>query len=636
MSKQVAPVVPVVVELGHELLASPEHDTSQFLAPIAKALAALLNELGIPGLPRVVVNSSPETDRTRIIVNGSLQAYSLELLQRLYQYFPKPDESPVSLSPSWEKEIRKAVPDNVREFVAQLVVQSAKQRLETLLSRKQAAAYLRLAKSVMGQAPDLHPNKKYLETTTNVLKYLLRLGLSIGDYRTIVKYIADGLAKKQCDDDIAETLVSQLNPYTIEIEMNAGYLRQVAKISLADGQYVSLNDSRITDKVREQFGVAANVLFSELGIRIPNIVLIASGSIKEQAFSIKINHIAVCVPRFGLSPDQLLVNATVSYLKNIEKDEQNAEKRERPLFETFLETPRAFAQAIQSLRHKNDHTTGSEKKGNGITAKEAINPANDNEASIISQKDRQAIEKDKGLYVWDQTGYVTLALAKELQQNSWRLLHIEAVEYELAQLHQIFPELVIAAMERISLSQMTRILRELLKEAISIRDLRAILERILTCDYIVIDPIKLTALDDRLAFREQPPHDWRNDPRLYAQYVRIGLKRYITHKLTSGKNVVFALDENIEVQILDHLAAERHTKSIGVLTRTQIEQILAAIRSKVSSQTPAGAFPVILTISEIRAFVRQMVAPEFPDLFVASHDELSADSKIQPIATISV
>ena len=517
--------------------------------------------------------------------------------------------------------------EDIAEVMAQLLVEAAKQRPEALLGLEQAAAYIRIAERVV--SPDLNLNHLRLGPTARILKHLLKLGLSVANSPVVIKHIVEGLAHGQQEGDIAEVLVPRLRPSTIEIEMKASYLRQLVEVELAEGQSVSVYDPQVDDKVREQFKMLAGGLFYEFGIRVPDIALVASARIKEQGFSIKLNPLGG-IPRLGLRPDQLLVNATVAHLKTPEGNEQRMEKS------GYLRVAGQVESLIHRLGLKTDHLPVSDKKS-GITALEAINPANDTECSIIDKKDKQTVE-DKGLYVWDPLGYLILSLAKELRRNAWRLLHLEAVEYELAQIHRDLPDLVLTTMENISLKHLTRILRELLSEEVTIRDLRAILELILTYDYIVTDPSKFIVFDDRLALSEQPQASCRDDARHYTQHVRTGLKRYLTHKLTRGQNtlVVYLLDVEIERRILDHLAVERGNKGKSALTTTQVEQILAAVRSEVSSLPPSAALPVILTISEIRAFVRQMVAPEFPNLFVASYDELSPESNIQPIARISL
>jgi len=584
--------IPVEVRLGAELSLLTDQWRPigrQFSWRVETSVAAVLDSLGIPGTPNVELKSVTGTDNLGVLVHGRPVGFSLELLRNLGAYLWPSSLGALQLTSSWGSEIKNAISEaDLAEFLARLVIEVVKQKPDTFFSDEQTSEYLRRAGEVSSPDEEGGLASLPLDRVASILRYILKLKLSIADAQTILKHISDGIKRAKADHDIAEMLVPRISPGTIEIAMNASYVDRRFGVELAEGQSISVHDARLKDTIREQFKMAADTVFYELGIRLPDIALTLSRNIKEPGFAIKLNDVG-CSPHPGLEPDQWLVNDTVDRLRLL-----------------------------------------------GVEALSATNPANDNQSSIINEKDKQTAD-NSGLYVWDQIGYVILSLAKELRRNAWRLLHVEAVEYDLARLHLAFPDLVLATLEKISLTHLTRILRELLRDEVSIRDLRAILERILTYDYVVTDPTNIV-FDDRLAFSEEPQAGRRDEAGYYAQHVRAGLKRYLTHKLTRGQNtlIVYLLDPDLEIRILGHLAAGRGAKDGGALTPAQLEEILAAIRSEVGSMPATAVSPVILTISEIRAFVREIVADEVPNLFVASYDELSPDSNIQPIARISL
>jgi type III secretory pathway component EscV len=627
MSQQIPSAIPVIVELTPELafLGAPEGIIAQqFPGQIARGLADLAHQLGIPGRPRVEVKTS-DAPLPRLYVHGSLRPFSLQLVQELFAYFSDVGLSSKRLTFSWPPEIKESLSDKkLAALMVQLVVEVAKQRPEILLSAEQTAVYLRPLQKGLPGATSLP-----LPRVTRILKHVLKLGLSIANTELVIEHVAQAGAEKCDDHDLAESLAPGLRSDAITIEMQGSYLQALVGVQLVEGQSILVNDARLSEQVRDQFKMLSDALFYELGIRVPDIVLAASARIQQRYFSIKVDHYKG-LPSCGLEPDQLLVNDTVANVSKVQKDAPNVGR-------TGLQVAAHAQDLFQRLGITPSRQPAIEKPQLTVTALEAINPANDKEASVVGIEDKQAIEKI-GLYVWNPVGYLILAVSRNLRQNAWRLLDIEAVEYELAQLHELFPELVSAVMEKISVAQLTQVLRELLGDQIAIRDLRSILERILTYDYIVTDPSKFIVFDDRLAFSEEPKLEEINNPRHYVQHVRAGLKQYLTHKLTRGQNtlIVYLLDVQIEKQILDHLAAERVKEDKIELTPSHAEKILSAVRAEVSSLPPTAALPVILTISEIRAFVRELVAPEFPNLFVVSYDELSPDSNIQPIARISL
>ncbi|MEO1173195.1 MAG: FHIPEP family type III secretion protein [Myxococcota bacterium] len=161
--------------------------------------------------------------------------------------------------------------------------------------------------------------------------------------------------------------------------------------------------------------------------------------------------------------------------------------------------------------------------------------------------------------------------------------------------------------------QLTDILRRLVEEEISIRDLRSILQALAEWGQVENDTVMLT------------------------EYVRNALKRYISHKYTRGGNtlVVYLLDPQIEETVRSSI---QHTQSGSYLALEPeiTQEILTAVRNEVGNLPPTAQNPVILTTMEIRRYFRKLVELEFPHLAVLSYQELSPDMNIQPIARISL
>jgi type III secretion protein V len=165
----------------------------------------------------------------------------------------------------------------------------------------------------------------------------------------------------------------------------------------------------------------------------------------------------------------------------------------------------------------------------------------------------------------------------------------------------------------VSLFVLTDVLRRLVAEEISIRDLRRIL----------------------LALA-----DWgrvENDPHMLTEYVRAAMNRYISYKLSRGTNslTVFLLDPAIEEMIRK---ATRHTAtgSYVDLEPDRLQEILNAIHKPLKALGKDIQVPQILTIMEIRSSVRRLVAPSFPRLNAVSYQELSPNVNIQPVGRITL
>jgi type III secretion protein V len=249
----------------------------------------------------------------------------------------------------------------------------------------------------------------------------------------------------------------------------------------------------------------------------------------------------------------------------------------------------------------------------GIDGEPAQNPANGNNAAWITI-DQRSLAEESGLTTWDAPGYIVLHLSAVLRKNASEFVGIQEVQNMLEQLEQAFPALVKEVVPKaVSPFQLTDILRRLVEEEISIRDLRNILQ----------------------ALAEWGPVE--NDTVMLTEYVRSALKRYISHKYTRGQStlIVYLLDPQIEETVRSSV---QHTSSGSYLALEPeiTQEILAAVRNEVGNLPPSAQQPVVLTTMEIRRYFRKLVELEFPHLAVLSYQELSPEMNIQPIARISL
>jgi len=248
-----------------------------------------------------------------------------------------------------------------------------------------------------------------------------------------------------------------------------------------------------------------------------------------------------------------------------------------------------------------------------IDGEPATNPANGNECAWVDAQ-YQEVAEQAGLTTWDAAGYIVLHLSSVLRKNGAEFVGIQETMNMLEQLEQAFPALVKETVPKVvSPFQLTDILRRLIEEEISIRDLRSILQALAEWGQVEHDTVMLT------------------------EYVRAALKRYISHKYTRGQNtlIVYLLDPQIEETVRSSI---QHTSSGSYLALEPeiTQEILSAVRTEVGSLPPTAQNPVILTTMEIRRYFRKLVELEFPHLAVLSYQELSPDMNIQPIARISL
>lgn len=161
------------------------------------------------------------------------------------------------------------------------------------------------------------------------------------------------------------------------------------------------------------------------------------------------------------------------------------------------------------------------------------------------------------------------------------------------------------------------VLKRLVDEQISIKNLRQIMESLI-----------------RWGEREK-------DPAMLTEYVRIDLKRQITYTFSGGTNKLpaYLLTPETENTIRNSIR-QSQTGSFLSLDQVTSKQLLTAI-NVVLNQAPNAATdekrqPVILTTTEIRRFLHEHIHPFFNDLPVLSFQELTPHVTLEPAGNIQL
>jgi type III secretion protein V len=187
------------------------------------------------------------------------------------------------------------------------------------------------------------------------------------------------------------------------------------------------------------------------------------------------------------------------------------------------------------------------------------------------------------------------------------------VQRMLDELEQVAPATVRNVVPKpVSLALLVDVLRRLVEEGVSIRDLRGILEALAAAAVHEKDPLSLTEL------------------------VRAQLRRPITFRVTKGATSlgVVLLDPAIEETVR---RAVTRTPSGAFLTLAPAasRDVIAAIARALSELPPsqdASAVPVVLTQPDIRRFVRRLIEAAHPDVVVVSFAELLPEISLEALA----
>jgi type III secretion protein V len=188
-------------------------------------------------------------------------------------------------------------------------------------------------------------------------------------------------------------------------------------------------------------------------------------------------------------------------------------------------------------------------------------------------------------------------LARVLRRRAADLLGLQDVQSAVESLERAAPALVREALGKVPLPLLTDVLKRLLEEEISILNVRALLEALVSPS-IEGDAVAL------------------------AERCRQALHRYVTHKYApAGPLYAYLVDPEVEILLRDHG---------GRADPERIAGLLEGIR-RIASGGPA----VVLAAPDIRRPLRKLCEGSFPDVAVVTYAELDADLQIRPLGKIA-
>ena len=223
------------------------------------------------------------------------------------------------------------------------------------------------------------------------------------------------------------------------------------------------------------------------------------------------------------------------------------------------------------------------------------------------------ILKKAGIRFWTGPEMLILHISRFFRQYASEFMGIQEVRGILEFVERSFPDLVKEVTRLVPLQKLTEILKRLIQEQISIKDLRTILEALSEWAQTEKDTIILT------------------------EYIRSSLRRYISYKYSLGQPVlsVYLLDPEIEDMVRGAIK-QTSAGSYLALDPDSTQMILHTMRSTIQPPPPGGQPPVLLTAIDVRRFVRKLIEGEFPDLPVVSFQEIVPEIRIQPLGRVQL
>ena len=248
-----------------------------------------------------------------------------------------------------------------------------------------------------------------------------------------------------------------------------------------------------------------------------------------------------------------------------------------------------------------------------IAGIQVIEPAFGLPAVWVTPDEKQRAEL-MGYMIVDPPSVIATHLTEILKQYAHELLHREETQELIDNLKETHPSLVNELVPNLlTVGEIQKVLQNLLREQISIRDLAAIFETL--ADYAV----------------------YTKDPRVLTEYVRQSLTRQITeqfadngviHVLTAGATLEKGISDNIQ----QTEAGAYYLSMDPQLSRRITEQL----QGEIERVMKAGGQPIFLTSPSIRMYLKQFVDKIMPTVPVLSYTELEPEIEIQSIGVVNI
>jgi len=253
----------------------------------------------------------------------------------------------------------------------------------------------------------------------------------------------------------------------------------------------------------------------------------------------------------------------------------------------------------------------SNPKPGDIAGQETREPAFDSPAKWITP-DMQAQAITAGYAVVDHTSVLAAHLAELIKQNAHDLLTRHETKRLVDRLADSHPKLVEELTPKLlSLGEVQKVLQQLLREQVSIRDLGTILESLVEAAAINKNPVNL------------------------VEAARHSLGRALIRPLLNdqGQLKVVTLDRSIEEECARTSSQLPQLNSGGAMQISVARRVLDGLRTMLGDQI-AMAPPVLLCSSPGRFYLKRLLEPFLPKIVVISPSEIPPMTQVQSLGSV--
>ncbi len=226
--------------------------------------------------------------------------------------------------------------------------------------------------------------------------------------------------------------------------------------------------------------------------------------------------------------------------------------------------------------------------------------------------DKKEMAEIYGYTVIDPLSVMLTHLSETVKTHAHELLNRQEVVRLVENMKKQSPELVEELIPgTLSYGNFQRILTNLLKEGIPIKDMETIMEVIIDSSMSIKDLDTIT------------------------ENIRVALKRTITRRFCEGGSMrVVTLDANLEKSIITSLTAGDRGPYLA-LNPDVMQNVITQVGEEIKKFNNFAQSPVILTSQVVRVHFYHLIEQFYPNVYVLSFNEISNNIQIQAVGNIT-
>jgi len=225
--------------------------------------------------------------------------------------------------------------------------------------------------------------------------------------------------------------------------------------------------------------------------------------------------------------------------------------------------------------------------------------------------DKKEMAEIYGYTVIDPLSVMLTHLSEIVKKHSYELLNRQEVVRLVENTNKQSPELVEELIPAvISYGNFQKILTNLLKEGVPIKDMETIMETIIDVSMSIKDIDSIT------------------------EQIRIALKRTITRKFCEGGSMkVITLDADLEKSIITNLTPGDQGMYLALSPDT-MQSIITQLGEELKKFNEFSQSPIVLTSQVVRIHFYHLIEQFYPNVYVLSFNEIGNNIQIQAVGNI--